>query len=163
MNKLFSKQCLFDSLKNLTVTEEQIRTLGLYIKTFNSEFDSILEVYEYIYNISAIHHKLVLLYLANEILQTDKNVDKNSLELKTKLINFIKANFHKSKSEAKKYPPLFKKFSDLEKVWEDRNVINFKSRFNKEEFFYEIDGCNGNEEEIIKVMNKFLEILKNNK
>ena len=161
MSKLFSKQCLFDSLKNLTVTEDQIRTLGLYIKTFNDEHSNILEVYEYIYEISAIHHKLVLLYLANEILQTDKSIDKNSLELKNKLVAFIKLNFYKSKNEAKKYPPLFKKFSDLEKVWEDRNVINFNSKFNKEEFFFEIDGCNGNKEDIIKVMNKYLEKLNN--
>lgn len=159
MTKLFSKQCLFDSLKNLTVTEEQIRTLGLYIKTFNEEYENILEVYEYIYDISSIHHKLVLLYLANEILQTDKSIDKTSLELKRKLVNFIKSIFCKSKNEAKKYPPLYKKFCDLQKVWEDRNVVSFNSRFNKEEFFYEIDGCNGNEEEIIKVMKRYLDKL----
>lgn len=158
---LFSKDYFLKSLKQLTVTEEQIRTMGMYIKTFKKEYKNILEVWQFVYNESSIHHKLVLMYLVNEILQTDKSYDEDSKKLKDGFRNFIINNFSKTKLEASKYPQIAKKFGDLEKVWEERNVIVLCKTFNIEEFFAEVDGCNGNKSQIIDVLQRYLDKLKN--
>lgn len=156
---LFSKDYFLKQLKQLSPTEEHIKTLGLYIKTFKSDLNNIMEVYEYVYNSSNLHHKLVMMYLANEILQTDKSYDLESLQLKKLLREFIQKNFGKTKAESKKYPPLHKKFCDLETVWEERNVINIDKSFCKEELFIEIDNCDGNRRLIIDTLRIYLDKL----
>ncbi|WUR03828.1 regulation of nuclear pre-mRNA domain-containing protein [Vairimorpha necatrix] len=157
---LFSKDYFLKSLKQLTVTEEQIRSLGTYIKIFKKEYKNILEVFSYVYKESSLHHKLVLMYLVNEILQTDKNYDEDSMNLKSGFRQFIIENFAKSKVEAVKYPMILKKFQDLEKVWEQRNVIVLDQVFNIEEFFSKIDTCNGDRKKIIEILEDYLTKLK---
>ncbi|KAF9764634.1 Regulation of nuclear pre-mRNA domain-containing protein 1A [Nosema granulosis] len=156
---LFSKDYFLKQLKQLSPTEEHIKTLGLYIKTFKSEYTNIMEVFAYVYNCSNLHHKLVLMYLANEILQTDKSYDTDSLQLKKLLREFIQKTYGVSKAEAKKYPPLYKKFCDLENVWEERNVLYIDKSFCKEELFIEIDNCDGNRRLIIDTLRIYLDKL----
>jgi|UPI000679397C regulator of Ty1 transposition protein 103 len=156
---LFSKDYFLKQLKQLSPTEEQIKTLGLYIKTFKEEYKNIMEAFEYVYNSSNSHHKLIMLYLANEILQTDKSYDADSLQLKKELREFIQKTFGKSKAEAKKHQPLYKKYCDLENVWEERNVLNIDKSFCKEELFIEIDNCDGNRRLIIDILKIYLDKL----
>jgi hypothetical protein len=54
---------------------------------------------------------------------------------------------------------LYKKYCDLENVWEERSVINIDKSFCKEELFIEIDNCDGNRRLIIDILKIYLDKL----
>lgn len=122
----FSKDYFLKLLKELTIADEQIKSLGVYVISFKEEYDNILEAYSFLYKDSSIHHKLVLLYLANQILQSVKGNDDSISGLQNGFKKFIIENFSKSKREALPYSTICEKFNDLERVWKERGVVKLQ-------------------------------------
>ncbi|AFN82386.1 hypothetical protein EROM_010410 [Encephalitozoon romaleae SJ-2008] len=122
-----SKEYLLKSLINLLPTEEQMKTVGLFIRTFKRDYRAIVEGWMFVYRKSSPYHRLNLLYLANEVVQTTKDVDPDSIELKILLKKVVNEVFEETKKMAMKNPSLYKKYCELENVWIQRNVMVLES------------------------------------
>ncbi|ADM10913.1 uncharacterized protein Eint_010500 [Encephalitozoon intestinalis ATCC 50506] len=122
-----SKEYLLKSLINLLPTEEQMKTAGLFIRTFKKDYKEIVDGWMFVYNRSSTYHRLNLLYLANEVVQTTRDVDPDSIELKILLKKAVNQVFEETKKMAMKNPSLYRKYCELEKVWIQRSVMVMES------------------------------------
>lgn len=112
-------------------TEENMKSLAIYIRTFKDYYAVVVEGIEYVYERSSMHHRLVLLYLINEILQTEKS--QSGVPLKSELKKFLRKHFIKDKERSINSQGIYKRMSELQKIWAERDVIDFDDKYNLEE------------------------------
>lgn len=124
---LLSKDYLLKVLTNLLPTEEQMKSVGLYIRTFKKDYRTIAEGWLFVYERVSVYHKLNLLYLANEVVQTVREIDLDSIELKIAFKKAVNGVFGNTKEAVVKNPPLYRKYCELENVWIQRNVMTLES------------------------------------
>lgn len=112
---------------NLLPTEEQMKSVGLYIRTFRKEYRVIVDGWLFVYERASVYHKLNLLYLANEVVQTARDSDPASIELKIGFKKAVNKVFGGTKEMVANNPPLYKKYCELENVWMQRSVMTLES------------------------------------
>ncbi|KMV66716.1 hypothetical protein M970_010450 [Encephalitozoon cuniculi EcunIII-L] len=122
-----SREYLLKSLINLLPTEEQMKTVGLFIRTFKKDYRAIVDGWMFVYGKSSAYHKLNLLYLANEVVQTTRDADPDSIELKIMFKKAVNEVFEETKKATMENPSLYKKYCELENVWVQRNVMVMES------------------------------------
>ncbi|KAM0672304.1 hypothetical protein CWI42_010510 [Ordospora colligata] len=122
-----SKEYLLKALMNLVPTEEQMKTIGLFIKTFKKDHSAILDAWMFVYERSSAYHRLNMLYLANEIMQTTRDADAYSVELKIAFKTAVLKVFEQTKQAVVGNAHLYKKYCELENVWIQRNVMGVES------------------------------------
>jgi regulator of Ty1 transposition protein 103 len=159
---LLSREYLLKSLINLLPTEEQMKSVGLYIRTFKKDYETIVEGWEFVYHRASIYHKLNLLYLANEVVQTTRDVDSDSLSLKMSFKKAVNRVFKDTKEESRGNRALHKKYCDLEDVWIQRNVMSIESNgINLEDLLRSIEASFSDKAKLIEVLEKTLSQLRN--
>ncbi len=117
-------------LLTLKPTEEYLRSLAIYTKTFSEDFEAILEGLEYTHSISSIHHRLILYYLINEILVSEKDTH-NPLVVLMK--SFVKRNFQNDVLVSLDFENIHGKYLELEKFWRSKSLVEFDDVFTLEE------------------------------
>ena len=118
-----SKEYLLKSLVGLLPTEEQMKTVGLFIRTFKKDHRVVVDGWMHVYAGSSVYHRLALLYLANEVVQTTRDADRDSIELKMLFKGAVNEVFEETKKMAAAVPSLHKKYCELESVWVQRGVM----------------------------------------
>lgn len=106
-----------------------MKSLAMYIRTFKEDHASIVGGIEYTYTNSAIHHRLVLFYLINEILQTEKSP--SGVMLRAELKAFLTKYFIVEK-EASVNDELHKQFQQLQDIWCSRKIMDFDDKYGTE-------------------------------
>lgn len=119
---LLSREYLITSLRCLQPTQENMQTVALYIRINKTEHVKIIEIYTNELMRSNVFHQLSLYYLANEILQTEKR-NTGSMYLYQAVRGLVMCFFKGAKTEAIRYPKLFKKYCGLEEVWIQRDIF----------------------------------------
>jgi regulator of Ty1 transposition protein 103 len=158
---LLSREYLLKSLINLLPTEEQMKSVGLYIRTFKRDHEAIIEGWEFVYHRASIYHKLNLLYLANEVVQTTKDMDSDSMSLKLSFKKAVNNVFRDSKEESKSNGALHKKYCDLESVWIQRSVMSLESHgISLEELLRSIEASFGDRAKLVETLERTLAQLK---
>ncbi|KAF7683093.1 Regulation of nuclear pre-mRNA domain-containing protein 2 [Astathelohania contejeani] len=173
---LLSTEYLLVSLRDLTTTQDSMQTLSLYIKTNRNDYDRIIQAWLYEYKKSSVYHRLSLLYLANEIIQTTKIVDKNSKELVKAFKHSVGELFYEAYTIAESIPSVGKKYADLGKVWIDRNIFTadelFKSKkkkveiekkkeFERKEVIDKINAYFDSRDDLVEYLEAFINKIKN--
>lgn len=148
-----SKEYLLKSLIGLLPTEEQMKTIGLFIRTFRKDHRAIVDAWAYVYAGSSIYHRLTLLYLANEVVQTTRDTDPDSIELKILFKRAVNEVFEKTKKMAEAVPSLHKKYCELESVWAQRGVMAMESHgISLGDLIRSIEKAFGNKERLCGVL-----------
>jgi len=104
-----------------------MKTIGLFIKTFKKDHSTIVDAWMFVYERSSAYHRLNLLYLANEIVQTTRDADACSMELKMAFKTAVSKVFGQTKQAVVGNVHLYKKYCELENVWIQRNVMAVES------------------------------------
>lgn len=117
-----SKDYLLSQLYKVNPTEDSLKSLALYIRTFKHEHALIAEGIAYVHSKSSIHHRLLLFYLVNEILQTERAPAGQPLrhELKAFLSQHFIADLNSSMAGSS----ISKKLAALQCIWKSRNIID---------------------------------------
>lgn len=118
-----SKGYLLSQLYKVNPTEDSLKSLALYIRTFKHEHALIVEGIAYVHAKSSIHHRLLLFYLVNEILQTERAPAGQPLcrELKAFLAQHFIADLNSCVAES----VISKKLAALQQIWKTRNIMDF--------------------------------------
>lgn len=174
---LLSREYLITSLRCLQPTQDNIQTLALYIRINKTEHVKIIEIYTNELMRSNVFHQLNLYYLANEILQTEKT---NIGSLYQTVRGLVMSFFRGAKTDAIRYPKLFKKYCGLEDVWIQRDVFtrdeldsadSQKAKdlmehdleplpFSRERVLEEIDKLFYSGDELVRYLKKFIQYLE---
>ncbi|KAM0679453.1 hypothetical protein GINT2_002295 [Glugoides intestinalis] len=117
----FQKDHYLVQLLLLRPTEEHLKALVIYLRTFDDGSETIKEGIEFVHDSSSIHHRITLYYLVNELLMA-----KVSEALQIALKRFIKDHFSHDITASLKHEILKKKLLELEKVWTQKKIIDFK-------------------------------------
>ncbi|ELQ75654.1 Regulator of nuclear mRNA [Trachipleistophora hominis] len=120
---LFSQETFIKEIRTLSPTQEKIKTLALYMKTTSTESTRMLRILDQEYAKSNAYHKLNIFYLANELIQTIKNDEKDLALLHEQIKSFVVSNFDDAYAEMSKYPVLKGKLMELKGVWVERKLF----------------------------------------
>lgn len=143
-------------LLSLKITEEHLKSLAIYTRTFSSSHETIIEGLEYANSRSSIHHKLGLYYLINEILVNEKSPN-SSLRLGLK--RFIVRHFQPDKQLSHMSETLHKKFVELENIWKAKNIVDFEDDYSVEEIVYKIKEYYTDKKALVSYLSKILDHL----
>ncbi|KRH92671.1 Regulator of nuclear mRNA [Pseudoloma neurophilia] len=125
--QLFSQEVFLKEVRTLMPTQEKIKTLALYMKTLAAYSTRMVQILDKEFQASNAHHKLNLLYLANELLLNIKNGDREQMLLKEQIINFVMMHFQTAQKEMSQNKSLQSKLNDLKKIWFDRKIFTPES------------------------------------
>lgn len=153
------KDFYLEQLYTATPIEENMKSLAIYIRTFRHDYMSVVSGIEYVYKKSAIHHKLYLLYLINEILQTEKS--QSGISLKAELIIFLRKYFVADRDLSAKDVVMYKKFQSLQSIWKERNVVDFDDEFGLEEIVNQVYKFFNNKDKLINYFDEVSKYYKN--
>lgn len=141
------KDFYLEQLYTATPTEENMKSLAIYIRTFKHDHMSAVAGIEYVYRRAAIHHRLCLLYLVNEILQTEKS--QSGLPLKAELLSFLRRHFLADRDLSSSDAAMHRKFQSLQSIWRERCVIDFDDKFGLDEIVTRIYKIFNNKSELV--------------
>lgn len=113
---------LLQNLQSLTNTQDDMQTVSLFIRSNKNNYKMIIEVFSYEATKSNALHRLSLFYLANEIIQTEKNTDKAAVSLIIGIKQCIPHLFVKTIKELRSND-LIAKYRNLGKVWIERGIF----------------------------------------
>jgi len=130
------KDFYLEQLYKATPTEESMKSLAIYIRAFKHDHMSVAAGIEYVYEKASIHHKLCILYLVNEILQTEGS--QSGLPLKTELLSFLRRHFLADRDFSSKDIAMYKKFQSLQSIWRERCIIDFDDKFGLDEIVSQV-------------------------
>lgn len=131
------KEYYLEQLYSLRPTDENMKSLAIYIRTFKDKHQDIVDGIEYVYSKSLIHHRLIILYLINEILHTEKS--ESGVPLRSGLVGFLRKHFLADKELSHQFgPSLYKKFQQLQTIWTARKVVDFDEKYGLEEIISNI-------------------------
>ncbi|KAM0677280.1 hypothetical protein BDAP_001192 [Binucleata daphniae] len=119
---LFKPEFLIQHLRTLTDSSDDVKTLALFVNTYNSNFQIILEILDNEFTKSNYKHKTLILELANEILL--QSTDTNTSTLAAKLKNYIPiwyANLFDIKNNSIK-----QKLGEMKKNWLEKKMFEDK-------------------------------------
>lgn len=119
-------------LYTLKPTEEHMKSLAIYTRTFGGDCDLIVGCIEHVWSQSSIHHRLALYYLINEVLMTERSTSR----LRHVLRDFVRAHFQADSLIAARFDVLYEKFVELEKVWRSKRVVDFDEKYTLEDVLY---------------------------
>lgn len=157
---LLSREYVLRLLMNLQPTEEQMKTVGLYMRTFRKEAAALVDAWLFVYRRSSMYHRLNLLYLANEVVQTARDSDRDSVELKTGFKRAVNDVFAGTRDAAAGNAALHRKLCDLERVWEQRGIMAPEGRGGLEELVRSIEQAYGSRERLQAVLEDALARLR---
>lgn len=129
------KDYYLNQLYTLKPTEEHMKSLAIYTRTFGNDSDIIAGGIEHVRSQSSIHHRLVLYYLVNEILMTERS---SSSKLRHVLKGFVKMHFQTDLLASAKFDVLYRKFVELEKVWRLKRIVDFEEKYSLEDILSRI-------------------------
>lgn len=151
------KDYFLSQLITLKPTEEHLRSLAMYSKTFTQEYETIMQGIEYCYLNSSIHHRLILYYLMNEIMISEKDTLSPLVIL---IKHFIKKNFKNDLSTALKLEMVHNKFLELEKFWKTKNILEFEEGFSLEEIIIGVKETFNDKKTFIEYLEAVVEYYK---
>lgn len=129
---------LIRSLQSLTTTQDDMQTLSLFIRSNKRDYKIILEAYGYELTHSNALHRLSLLYLANEILQTERGNDEDAVSLISGIKMLLPSIFSDTIKKIRN-DELLRKYNLLGKVWIERQIFTPAELNMKIEEKYEVD------------------------
>lgn len=153
------KDYYLKQLCTLKSTEEHMKSLAIYTRAFGNDSDIIVGGIEYVRSQSSIHHRLVLYYLINEILMTER--DSSSI-LRPMLKGFVKMHFHADLLAAAKFDVLYRKFVELEKVWKLKTIIDFEGKYSLEDVLSRIRGTFQDKQALLELICELKEYYEHN-
>lgn len=127
---LFSQEVFLKQVRSLVPTQEKIKTVALYMRTFASSSTKMVQILDKDYETSNSFQKLNILYLANELILNIRKSDSDLKLLLEQMRTFVTTNFNKTYKEMENHKELFSKLNDLQRIWFNRKI------FTKEDFEY---------------------------
>lgn len=121
---LFSQEIFIRELRALVGTQEKIKTLALYMKTMATDSTKMVRILDKEFNSSNTSHKLNILYLANELIQSTKKEEKDLQLLLEQMKSFVVSNFEIVMKEVANYPVLKGKLLELKSLWIERSIFS---------------------------------------
>ncbi|KAI5168330.1 hypothetical protein PAEPH01_0043 [Pancytospora epiphaga] len=121
-----SKDYLLMQLYRVTPAEEALKALALYIRTFKCQYEMISDGIAYVHSKSSIHHRLLLFYLINEILYTERS--SAGAPLCQKLREFLSVHFASDLKASTPESPIHRKLDALRRIWENRKIVEAVER-----------------------------------
>lgn len=148
----FQKDHYLTQLLLLRPTEEHLKALVIYLRTFDDGSRMIKEGIEFVHSCSSIHHRITLYYLVNELLMA-----KVSEVLQIALKKFIKEHFSDDIKASLKHEILKRKLFELEKVWTQKKIIDFKGENDLNEALFNIKNSYFDKKRLAVVLKDLLE------
>lgn len=154
----FQKEYFLSQLLSLKPTEEHLRALAMYCRTFNQDWNTIMEGITYCHLNSSVHHRLIIYYLINEILVSEKDTS-NPFTIGLK--SFIRNYYENDLKSSRGLEVIHKKFTDLEKYWISKGIINSKDEvFTLEDIVDGIQESFDDKELLVEYLEGLLEYYK---
>lgn len=154
------KDYFLGQLVSLKATEEHLKSLAIYTRTFSHDSRVILDGLEYVHSNSSIHHRLILYYLINEILINEKS---NVSGLKIGMTKFITENFQNDKETAINQEVIYKKFVELERIWKTKKMIDLDEKVSLDEIIYKIKECFTDKKALVEYLKSIVKFYENEK
>lgn len=147
------KDHLLNHLLSLRPTEEHLKSLAYYIKTFENNDKTLVDGIRFAHEKSSIHHRITLYYLINEILCMA-----TTPQLKSELKAFVNESFVVDLKESVKFEILNKKLLELERVWSKRKIIG--EGIDVDEMVYKIKEACFDKSELVNLFKDFIKRLE---
>ena len=154
------KEYFLEKLYELRASEESMKSMALYVRTFSDKPKDIEDGIKYVYDRTNIYHRLVMYYLMNELLCGDRAAT-SSVALRGSLKGLVKKCFIEDKNRALG-TGIYKKYQQLQELWESHGVINFSEKFSLEEVLAQVTKIFKDKPTLVKYLEDVVEYSKNN-